>query len=193
MKKTIHNLIASYIGECQARARYEYYAKIAKKEGFVKIQEIFQTTANQEKSHAKRFFNHVQDLKKELNDASPIQIEIEPELKLGDTITNLETSIFGETHEETEMYPEFAKIAEEEGLPEIATRFRMIAIAEKHHKERFQAILDELKNNSFHKKETKVYWACLECGYIYEGTEPPQECPSCDHPKAHYELLSEKF
>lgn len=192
MQKTIKNLIAAYVGECQARARYEYYAKIAKKEGYVKVQEIFQKTADQEKSHAKRFFNHIQDLKKENPDLE-IKIELEPELKLGDTITNLEASVMGETHEEEDLYPEFAKIAQEEGLHKIATRFRMIAKAEQHHKERFQKILDEIKNNSFHKKETKVYWACLECGYIHEEEEPPIECPSCDHPKAHFELLSENF
>jgi rubrerythrin len=193
MKETLKNLIASYLGECQARARYEYYAKIAAKEGSIKIQQIFQTTANQEKTHAKRFFEHIQELKKELNDDTPIIMEIEPELRLGDTQTNLEVAIYGETHEELDLYPKFAETADKEGLHKIATRFRMISIAERHHKKRFQAILDELKNNSFFKKETKVYWACLECGYLYEGEEPPKICPSCDHPKEYYELLSEKF
>lgn len=192
MEKTIKNLIQSYVGECQARARYEYYAKIAKKEGYRKISEIFQTTANQEKSHAKRFFNHIQEIKNK-NSSLNIQIEMEPELKLGDTLTNLEAAIMGETHEEENMYPGFAKIAREEGLDKIADRFEAIAIAEKHHKERFQKMLDEIKGNSFFKKEKKVYWACLECGYIHEGEEPPEECPSCDHSSIHFELLSENF
>ena len=192
MKQTIKNLIAAYVGECQARARYEYYGKIAMKEGYRKISEIFTQTATQEKSHAKRFFNHIQDLKKE-NPELEIKIEMEPELKLGDTITNLEAAVFGENHEETELYPKFAQIAKEEGLDEIANRFEAIAIAERHHKERFEKLLNEVKNNSFFKKEEKVYWACLECGYIHEGTNPPEKCPSCDHGSMHFELLSENF
>ncbi|MDA3837122.1 MAG: rubrerythrin family protein [Nanoarchaeota archaeon] len=192
MKQTIKNLIAAYIGECQARARYEFYSKIALKEGYRKISEIFQATADQEKSHAKRFFNHIQDLKKE-NQNIEIKIEMEPELRLGDTIANLEAAIAGETHEQEDLYPEFARIAQEEGLTSIAVRFRSIAIAERHHKERFQKILDEVKNNSFFKKEEKIYWACLECGYIHEGKTPPAKCPSCDHESIHFERLSEEF
>lgn len=192
MERTIKNLITSYVGECQARARYEYYAKIAKKEGFRKIAEIFLQTAEQEKTHAKRFFNHIQDLKKE-NSNLDISINLEPELRLGDTITNLKSAIDGEHHEADEMYPEFAKIAQEEGLEKIANRWKAISIAEKHHKERYQKILKEIENNSFLKKEEKTYWACLECGYIHEGKEPPVICPSCDHERLHFELLSENF
>jgi len=192
MEQTIKNLIASYVGECQARARYEFYAKIAKKEGYRKISEVFQLTADQEKSHAKRFFNHIQDLKKE-NPELDIKIEMEPELKLGDTITNLEAAVMGETHEEEDMYPGFAKIAREEGLNEIADRFEAIAIAERHHKERFEKMLSELKAGTILKKEEKVYWGCMECGYIHEGEEPPVECPSCDHKAMHFELLNDKF
>lgn len=192
MKETIKNLIAAYVGECQARARYEFYAKIARKEGYRKISEIFQLTANQEKSHAKRFFNHIQGLKKN-NPEIEIKIEMEADLKLGDTITNLEAAINGESHEEEDMYPESAKVAREEGYEDIAIRFESIAIAERHHKERFQKLLNEVKNKSFFKKEKKVYWACLECGYIHEGETPPEECPSCDHASLHFELLSENF
>lgn len=192
MERTIKNLIQAYVGECQARARYEFYSKIAKKEGYRKISEVFQLTADQEKSHAKRFFNHIQDLKKE-NSELDIKIEMEPELKLGDTITNLEAAVMGETHEEEDMYPEFAKIADEEGLGEIAARFRAITIAERHHKERFEKMLTELKNNSILKKEEVVYWGCMECGYIHKGIEPPEECPSCDHSRIHFELLNEEF
>ena len=194
MNETIKNLTKAFIGESQARNRYSFYAKIAKKEGFEKISQIFLITAENEKEHAKSLFDLIQGLKKEFSpELGEIVVEASAPLKLGNTIENLKAAVHGEHKEHTEMYPKFADIAEKEGFIEIAKRLRAIAVAEKHHEERFTRLLIELENNTLFKKDKKVYWVCLECGYVYEGEEPPEECPSCKHPKNYFELKCEEY
>lgn len=193
--QTLYNLVKAYIGESQARMRYTFYAKIAKKEGFEIVSEIFLVTADQEKTHAKRLFEHIQELKKLLpeNESDEIPIESSAPTKYGDTIENLKAAMSGENYEYQEMYPEFAKIAEKEGYDKIAERFIAIAIAEKHHEERYKKLLDQIENKTLFKKSEKVWWICRECGYAYFGKEPPEVCPSCDHPKTYYQVKNEEY
>ncbi|MDN5327485.1 MAG: hypothetical protein PWP03_123 [Candidatus Woesearchaeota archaeon] len=194
MNETLKNLVKAFIGESQARNRYTFYAKIAKKEGFEKISQVFLVTAENEKEHAKSLFDLIQALKKKLNvTLDEIEVEASAVIKLGNSIENLKSAIHGEHYETSEMYPHFADVAEKEGFIDIANRLRAIAVAEKHHEERFTHILIELENNTFFKKDKKVYWVCMECGYVYEGEEPPEECPSCKHPKSYFELKCEDY
>ena len=194
MQKTIENLTKAFIGESQARNRYAFYAKIAKKEGWEQIAEIFLLTAENEREHAKWLFRLINELKKK-NDENFDKIRVEADVPtiLGNTRENLKSAIAGENYEHTKMYPEFANIAEKEGFPEIAKRLRAIAVAEKHHEERYKKLLKELENNTIFKKDKKVYWVCRKCGYIHEGTEPPEECPSCGHPKSYFEQACEEY
>ena len=193
MQKTLQNLAAAFVGESQARNRYSFYSKTAKKEGFEQIAAIFDETATQESEHAKWLFRMLQDLKK---DGEPVEIKLEnagvPTI-FGTTIENLKSAIAGENHEHTAMYPEFADIADEENLPEIAARLRSIARAEAHHEERFKKLLVELENNSIFKKEDEEEWVCRKCGFAHRGTTPPDECPSCGHPPAYFQLKCETF
>ena len=192
MSKTLTNLAAAYVGESQARNRYNYYAKIAKKEGYEQISAIFAETEGQEKTHAKRLYEHIQELKKK-EGKDTLNIETEVPTVYGNTAVNLQAAIDGEHHEHSSMYPEFAKVAEAEGFTEIAKRLRSIAIAEKHHEQRYQKLLDQVKAGSVHKKAKKVYWVCRECGYLHEGTTPPEVCPACNHPKAYYQVQCENY
>ena len=193
MKETLKNLTKAFIGESQARNRYTFYAKIAKKEGYEQIAEIFLLTANQEKEHAKRLFEHIQELKKELGNNEEISVEATAPLVYGTTEENLQAAANGEKYEYSEMYPGFAETAEKENLPKIAKRLKSIAIAEKNHEERYLKLLEHVKNKTFFKRSEKKIWVCRECGYIYEGEEPPKECPSCDHPQSYYELKREVY
>ena len=192
MKETYKNLLKAYVGESLARNRYTCFAKIAKQEGYEKISEIFLLTAENEKEHAKWLYYLATELKKKYNLEDP-KIEVEVPVVLGSTIDNLKSAIAGESYEYEEMYPKFADIAEKEGFNEIANRLRAIAIAEKHHKERFEAILKSLEEGKIYKKDEKVEWVCRKCGYLHEGNEPPEQCPSCSHPKKYFELRCEKF
>ncbi len=192
-EQTLKNLIKAFIGESQARNRYTFYAKIAKKEGYEQIAEIFLLTADQEKTHAKRLFEHIQELKKELENNEEIKVEANAPTIYATTIENLKSAIKGETYETQEMYPKFAKIAEEEGLNKIATRLKAIAVAEKNHKERYEKILEQLEAGTFFNKSEERWWVCRECGYVYFGKTPPEKCPSCDHPKAFYQLKNNEF
>jgi len=195
MQKTIQNLTKAFIGESQARNRYTFYAKIAKKEGFEQIAGIFLETAEQEKTHAKRLFEHIQELKEKIGDESldEIKVEVAAPTIYDDTIKNLKAAIAGENYEYITMYPEFANIADEENLPEIAQRLRSIAKAEEHHEERYKKLLKEVENNSVFKKEKETVWVCRECGYIYIGKEAPEKCPSCDHPQSYYQVKCEEY
>ena len=193
MEKTIQNLVKAFIGESQARNRYSFYAKIAKKEGFEQISEIFLMTADNEREHAKWLFRLIDGLKKKAGLGDEIKVEAAAPLVLGNTAENLKAAIAGENYEHTRMYPEFADIAEKEGFPEIAARLRAIAKAEEHHEERFQKLLKEVENNTVFKKEKKVYWVCRKCGYIHEGTEPPKSCPSCGHPTSYFQRKCEEY
>ncbi len=194
MKQTLKNLAQAFIGESQARNRYSFYAKVAKKEGFEQIAEIFLITAENEKEHAKWLFRLINQLKeKEAEELEEIKVEGVVSTIFGDTKENLRAAIAGETYEYTEMYPQFAEIAEKENFPEIARRLRSIAIAEKHHKERFEALLNELEKGTLFKKDEEVWWVCRECGYVYFGKEPPEECPSCSHPQSFYQIKCENY
>jgi len=194
MKKTVENLAKAFIGESQARNRYTLYAKVAKKEGYEQLSEIWLNTAENEREHAKWAMRMINSLKEEADeDLSEITVEADAPTILGDTIENLKASIEGETYEYTEMYPEFADTAEEEGYEDIAERLRAIGRVEEHHEERFTRILREVEAGTVFKKDSSVKWVCRKCGYIHEGTEPPEKCPSCDHPTEYFEILCEEF
>lgn len=194
MKKTLENLTKAFIGESQARNRYTFYSKIARKEGYEQIGEIFQITADNEKEHAKRLFEHIQEVKKGLGEhADEIKVEAAAPLVYGTTEDNLRAAINGENYEYTEMYPDFAKVAEEEGLDRIAIRLKSIAIAEKHHEDRFKKLLKEIQAGTVFKKDKEVEWVCRECGYVHIGTTPPEKCPSCDHEKSFYQIKCEEY
>ena len=195
MEKTLNNLIKAFIGESQARNRYTYYSKIAKKQGYEQISGIFAETAEQEKVHAKRLFEHIQELKEKIGKDKDEEIIVEAiaPTSYGKTIDNLKAAAKGENYEYSEMYPEFAETAEKEGLDKIAKRLRSIAKAEKHHEERYLKLVKEIENNSVFNKSEEVTWVCRECGYTHTGNQPPETCPSCDHPKAYYQLKCEEY
>ncbi len=189
MKKTVENLAKAFIGESMARNRYTFYSKIAKKEGYEKIAGIFLLTAENEAEHAKwllRMINSI--LEGEGRKFEELHVDSEVPTTLGTTVDNLKSAIAGENYEYTKMYPEFADIAEKEGYKDIALRLRAIAIAEKHHEKRYKRLLKEIEDNTVFKKDKKVVWVCRKCGYVYEGEEPPEKCPSCGHPKAYFEV-----
>lgn len=193
MSKTLENLTKAFIGESMARNRYTIYSKIASKEGYDEISEIFLLTADNEREHAKWLFRMINDIKK--NEGSPTEIKVEAEapLILSNTIENIKGAIEGENYEYTHMYPEFADTAEKEGFKDVATRLRAIAVAEKHHEGRYKKLLKELEEGTFFKKKEKVVWVCRKCGYIHEGNEPPESCPSCNHEKAYFERQCETY
>ena len=184
--QTEANILKAFAGESQARNRYTYFASAAKKEGFVQIANVFIETANQEKEHAKRLFKLLEGGELEITAAFPAGI-------IGTTAENLKGSAGGENHEYTEMYPEFAEIADKEGFKKIAAIFRSIAIAEKQHEKRFLGLLKNIEKNSVFKKEEKVVWFCQNCGYVHVGNEAPVKCPACDHPQAHFMLVTENW
>ncbi len=184
--QTEKNLLTAFAGESQARNRYTYFASQAKKDGYVQISAIFTETAQQEKEHAERLFKFLEGGEVEITASFPAGI-------IGITKENLKASAAGENYEHTQMYPEFAKIAEEEGFSEIAQVFRAIAVAEKQHEKRFLALYDNIEKERVFKSDKSVKWRCRNCGYIHEGTEPPEKCPACAHPKAYFELLGENY
>jgi len=184
--KTEKNLLAAFAGESQARNRYSYFASQARKEDCEQIAAIFLETADNEKEHAKREFKFLQGGEVEVTANFPAGV-------IGDTAANLKEAAAGEQYEWTEMYPEFANVAEEEGFGEIAAVFRSIARAEEQHEKRYFALLKNLEDGKVFKKDKMVKWKCRNCGYIHEGTEAPQRCPACDHPQAYFELLTENY
>ncbi|MCK4459679.1 MAG: rubrerythrin family protein, partial [Methanosarcinales archaeon] len=184
MEKTLENLTKAFIGESQARNRYTFYAKVAKKEGFEQISDIFLLTAENEREHAKWLFRMIDELRQKIPEKpDEIIVEAAAPLTLGTTSENLAAAIAGENYETTTMYPEFADVAEREGLDRIASRLRSIAIAESHHEERYRKLLSAVEADTVFTKDTNVIWVCRKCGYVHEGKEPPVECPSCDHPR----------
>lgn len=194
MKRTLGNLTKAFIGESQARNRYTFYAKIAKNEDFEQISEIFLLTAENEREHAKWLFRMIDELRSEMpENPEVIVVEAAAPLTLGTTSENLAAAIAGENYEYTTMYPEFADAAEGEGLDEIANRLRSIAVAESHHEERYRKLLAVVEGGMVFTKDTKVAWVCRKCGYVHEGTGPPEECPSCDHPESYFELKCEEY
>ena len=192
MEKTIKNLAAAFIGESQARNRYTMYAKTAKKEGYESISAAFLATADNEREHAKWLFILINQLnKKSGGDFSEILVHAGCPTALGTTVDNLKAAIAGENHEYTTMYPEFADTAEKEGLGDIADRLRAIANAEEHHEGRYKKYLADIVGGTVFKNDSPAPWVCLKCGYVHNGEEAPDECPSCNHPKAYFELLCE--
>jgi len=173
--RTESNLMAAFAGESQARNKYTYYASKAKKEGYEQIAAIFEETANNEKEHAKMWF-------KQLHDGA-----------VPSTIDNLKDAANGENYEWTEMYEEFAKVAEEEGFTEIARLFRGVKEIEKHHEERFLKLVDNIDNNLVFKKDEEVVWICRNCGHVYYGKEAPAVCPICNHPQSYMEMKADNY
>lgn len=195
MNETMKVLMKAFVGESQARNRYTLYSMIAKKEDYEQIAAIFLETADNEKEHAKSFWDMFQSLKeksKEVLDMVELE-EISAPARVGNTATNLKAAIDGEHEENSVLYPEFADIAEREGFNEIAARIRAIAKAEIHHEERYKKLLKEVENNTVFKKDKKVYWVCRECGYIHEGEEPPEVCPSCYHSRSYFQKFCEEY
>jgi rubrerythrin len=194
MLETIKNLMKAFIGESQARNRYTFYAKIAKKEGFEQISEIFLLTAENEREHAKWLLRLINELAEKQNiNVGELIVEAPVPNVLKTTTENLKAAIEGEHYENSKMYPEFADVAEKEGFPEIAKRLKAIALAEKHHEERYRKLLEGIENGTTFKKDREIYWVCRKCGYVHYGKEPPEKCPSCDHEKNYFEIKCEKF
>lgn len=184
--KTEKNLLAAFAGESQARNRYNYFASQAKKENLEQISSIFTETADNEKEHAKRFFKFLQGGDLEISASFPAGM-------IGSTAENLQSAAKGENHEWSNMYPDFAKVAKEEGFTEIVSVFRNIASAEKQHEKRYLGLLKNLKEEKVFKKDGVVLWKCRNCGYIHEGMDAPDECPACAHPQSYFELLAENW
>jgi len=184
--QTEKNLLTAFAGESQARNRYSYFASQAKKDGYEQIRAIFEETANQEKEHAKREFKFLEGGEVEIAAAFPAGV-------IGNTLENLKAAAAGEDYETTEMYPGFAKIADEEGFSEIAEVFRNIAIAEARHRDRYLALNKNIEEGKVFKKDTPVRWVCRNCGYVHEGPEAPERCPACAHPQAYFELEATNY
>ena len=184
--KTEQNLLKSFAGESQARNRYSYFYSVARKEGYVQIADIFDETAAQEKEHAKRFFKFLEGGDLEVTACFPAG-------KLGTTAENLLAAATGEHEEHTQLYPEFATVAEKEGFPEIAAAWNAISVAEKQHEKRYRDLLANLENNRVFQRDAEVAWRCRNCGYLHTALAAPQLCPACIHPLAHFELLAENW
>jgi rubrerythrin len=184
--QTEKNLLTAFAGESQARNRYTFFASAAKKEGFEQIGNIFTETAGNEKEHAEIFFKYLEGGDVEITAAYPAGM-------IKDTKSNLEAAATGEKMEWTQIYTDFAKAAKEEGFAEIARSFEQIAKVEKFHEARYNKLTSNLAKGEVFKKKTPVKWHCTNCGYIFEGTEPPKECPACKHAQAYYELLAENY
>ncbi len=180
---TLECLVAAFAGESMARNRYTFYAKVAKKEGYIFVSKLFLETAENEKEHAETLMELMQEIK---GDVEAVKAETELPVKLDSTVENLKIAIAGENYEHTKMYPEFAEIAEKEGYSAIAERLRAIAKAEVHHEERYKKVLEAIESGKMFKRDEEVAWVCLECGYIHYGKEPPEKCPSCGHDKGYY-------
>ena len=184
--QTEKNLLAAFAGESQARNRYTYFASQARKDGFVQISMIFEETANQEKEHAKRFFKFLEGGEVEVAAAFPAGV-------IASTAENLKAAAGGENYEWTTMYPGFAKVAREEGFDAVAAVFDAVSVAEKQHEKRYNDVRANIEGGKVFKKDKKVVWRCINCGYLFEGEEAPKSCPACAHPQAYYELLGENW
>ena len=188
MKKTVENLAKAFIGESQARNRYTMYGNIAKKEGFEKVAARFMTTADQEAEHAKWHMRMLHQLHEQGAEIGNLEVPALVPTSLGDTVVNLRAAIAGEHYENSDMYPGFAKDAEEEGLPLIAARIKAISKAEENHEALYTSLLKELEDGTMFKQDEEVVWVCRKCGHIHTSKEAPAECPSCGHPQAYFEV-----
>ena len=184
--QTEQNLLKSFAGESQARNRYEFFASVAKKEGYEQISAIFMETSNQEKEHAKRFFKFLEGGITAITASYPAGI-------IGTTIENLKAAAEGEHEEWADLYPHFADVAKQEGFNEIAVAFRMIARVEAEHERRYLKLLQNLSQDTVFMKAGKVWWKCINCGYVYESVKALEVCPACLHPKAFMQLREENY
>ena len=185
--KTEQNLLKAFAGESQARNRYTFYAKAAKKEGYEQISAVFLQTAEHERQHAKRFFAHLEGGVVEITAAYPAgRLE-------GTTAEHLAAAAAGEREEWTDLYPSFADVAEQEGFKDVATSFRMVARAEAMHEERYRKLLDNVETAAVFEKPEKVRWMCRKCGYIHEGPKAPKLCPTCTHPQSYFQVFAENY
>ena len=184
--KTEKNILTAFCGESQARNRYTYFASKAKEEGYVQISVIFSETSDQEKEHAKRLYK--------LLEGGMVTIQADfPAGVIGTTSENLAEAAGGENYEWKEMYPGFAKIAREEGYDAVATIFESIAVAEKQHAKRYEGLKANVDSGKVFKKDKKVVWRCINCGYLFEAAEAPKVCPACAHPQSYFEPLFENW
>jgi rubrerythrin len=184
--RTEQNLLKAFAGESQARMRYDYFSKQAKKEGLEQIAAIFEETALNEKEHAKRFFKFLEGGIVEITASYPAGI-------IGSTLENLKAAAEGENEEWTELYPEFANIAEEEGFKEVAIAFRMIARVEKAHEERYRKLYQNLQEGRVFERDGVIVWKCRNCGYLHEGKKAPKTCPACLHPQSYFEIKEQNY
>ncbi len=184
--KTERNLLTAFAGESQARNRYTYFASQTKKEGYEQIAALFLETADNEKEHAKRLFKFLEGGEAEVQASFPAGV-------VGDTSSNLRAAADGENYEHTAMYPEFARVAGDEGFPVVSAVFRAIAVAERQHEKRYLDLLENIGMGRVFNREIPVRWKCRNCGYIHEAPDTPEKCPACDHPRAHFELLAENW
>ncbi len=184
--QTEKNLLKAFAGESQARNRYTFFASKAKKEGLVQISDIFMETASQEKEHGERFFKFLEGGDVEITESYPAGI-------IGTTLENLKAAAAGEAFEWSDLYPEFAKVAREEGFSQIAAAFEAISVAEKQHEKRFRDLATNLEDGKVFKRNGKVVWRCRNCGYLHEAEQAPDVCPACLHPQAYFELLGENW
>ena len=184
--KTEQNLLKSFAGESQARNRYDFFASVAKKEEYEQIAAIFAETSNQEKEHAKRFFKFLEGGMTEITASYPAGL-------IGTTKENLKAAAEGEHEEWTELYPHFSEVAKEEGFPEIAAAFKMIAKVEAEHERRYLKLLQNISEDKVFMKDGKVWWKCLNCGYVYESEKALENCPACLHPKAFMQVREENY
>jgi len=184
--ETEKNLLKAFAGESQARNRYTFFASIAKKEGFEQISAIFLETADNEKEHAKIFFQYLEGRMVEITATYPAG-------KIGKTEENLLAAANGEKEEWGALYPEFEKVARAEGFKEIADSFKEIGEVEEKHEARYRKLLENVKNKKVFKKDKVVKWKCRNCGYVHEGKEAPESCPACKHPQSYYEVLDENY
>ncbi len=184
--KTEQNLLKAFAGESQARNRYEFFSKVAKAEGYEQIAAIFLKTATQEKAHAKRFFKFLEGNPTEITATYPAG-------RIGTTVENLKAAAEGENEEWTSLYPEFARVAEEEGFKQVAVAFKAIAQVEEQHEKRYRKLLKNVEENKVFEKDEVVVWVCRECGYVYVGKKAPKNCPACLHAQSYFELQSENY
>ncbi len=184
--QTEKNLLTSFAGESQARNRYTFFAKVAKKEGYEQIAAIFEETANQEKEHAKQMFKHLEGGMVEITASYPAGV-------IATTLENLKAAAEGE-HEEWDLdYPKFAEVAAEEGFKEISTMYKMIAKVEYEHEMRYNKLIENIESNTVFEKEEEVEWQCRNCGYVHKGKKALENCPACKHPKAHFEVKKSNY
>jgi len=184
--QTEKNLLAAFAGESQARNRYTFFASIAKQEGLEQIGGIFEETAGNEKEHAELFFKHLKGGMAEITASYPAGV-------MGLTVDNLKAAAAGEKLEWGTLYPNFGEIAQQEGFPDVASTFRMVAKVEAYHERRYNKLVESLEQGKVFKKDQPIRWKCRNCGLVIEGSQAPEKCPTCTHPKAYFEMFVENY